>query len=170
MSAGIWFPVIAQFVTCAAFQIVALGMLTSQPWYIRFDPGTDCFARSTANSPECSRSWENSALFVMSLGQFLITALVFNKGPPHRCGLWTNPLLLVAMLVQTLFLFYVLFSSGGVVAEVFAGMVVFPEGAFKRQLLGLLGVNLLVSAFVDQLAIWGWSALRGKTLFGTTLL
>jgi len=100
MSAGIWFPVIAQFVACAVFQIAALVMLAREPWYVRFNPepgatGTNCFARETANSPECSVSWENSAVFIMSLGQFLITAVVFNKGPPHRRPMYTNTWLLL---------------------------------------------------------------------------
>ena len=76
-------------------------MLAQQPWYVQFDPrpastGTDCFARASANSPSCSRSWENSVVFLMSLGQFLITAFVFNKGPPHRAPLWSNMWLMLA--------------------------------------------------------------------------
>lgn len=106
MSAGIWFPVIAQFVVCAAFQLGALGMLSRESWYVRFNPepgatGTNCFARATSNSPECSQSWENSVVFIMSLGQFLITALVFNKGPPHRRPIHTNAYLLLGKNTNT---------------------------------------------------------------------
>ena len=113
MSFGIWLPVIAQFIICAVFQLGALSMLASQSWYRRFDPhpgatGTNCFASETANSPACSESWENSAVFLISLAQFLITAVVFNKGPPHRRPLHTNTWLLIGML----FCFYYLVVVG----------------------------------------------------------
>jgi cation-transporting P-type ATPase 13A2 len=175
MSAGVWFPVIAQFTTCAAFQLAALQALARQPWYIRFDPepgstGTNCFARATSNSPECSSSWENSAVFIMSLGQFLITAVVFNKGPPHRRPLWTNPWLLAAMLAQTSFLLFLIFSGGDVVSKNFAGMVPFPEPLFRAKLALLLMLNFGTSWLAETLAIMSWSALKGRRLCGVTIL
>jgi magnesium-transporting ATPase (P-type) len=175
MSAGIWFPVIAQFVVCATFQLAALIMLAQQSWYVRFDPepgatGTNCFARETANSPECSQSWENSAVFIMSLGQFLITAFVFNKGPPHRRGLWTNTWLLLALVLQSAFLLYAVFSPGGVVSETFAGMVPFPVVGFRFKMLFLLLLNFAASWLADHVAVLGYRALRGKRVCGLTMI
>jgi magnesium-transporting ATPase (P-type) len=222
MSAGIWFPVVAQFLTCAVFQVAALAMLAKQPWYVRFDPhpgatGTNCFARGTANSPQCSASWENSAVFIMSLGQFLITALVFNKGPPHRAPLYTNTWLLLgesrrppraripaavcglqpagvracaadlpprltlglppapprpaaALLSQTLFLLFLVFTPGGPVTETFAGMVAFPSFGFRCQMLGLLGLNLAAAWLADHLSVLVWSAMRGLQVCGMRVI
>ena len=79
-------------------QLLALWQLTRQPWYQRFDPhpeGTNCFDRRQANTAVCSRSHENSTVFLMSLGQYLVAALVFNKGPPFRKPIYTNPWLLL---------------------------------------------------------------------------
>ncbi len=73
-------------------------MLTRQPFYTRFDPhpaGTNCFDRTQSNSTVCSQSYENSIVFLMSLGQFLIAAFVFNKGPPFRRPIYTNLWLLL---------------------------------------------------------------------------
>lgn len=73
-------------------------MLTRQAFYTRFDPhpdGTNCFDRTQANSMACSQSYENSIVFLMSLGQFLIAAFVFNKGPPFRRPIYTNLWLLL---------------------------------------------------------------------------
>ena len=73
-------------------------MLTRQPWYVRFDPhpeGTNCFDRTQANSAACSQSYENTTIFLVSLGQFLIAAFVFNKGPPFRRPIYTNLWLLL---------------------------------------------------------------------------
>jgi hypothetical protein len=73
-------------------------MLTRQAWYVRFDPhpaGTNCFDRHQSNSAICSQSYENSTVFLMSLGQFLIAAFVFNKGAPFRRPIYTNIWLLL---------------------------------------------------------------------------
>lgn len=76
-----------------------MAMLSRQSFYVRFNPypsdGTSCFTAGEANSARCSQSWENSVAFLMALGQFLITAFVFNKGPPHRKPLYTNTGLLI---------------------------------------------------------------------------
>jgi cation-transporting P-type ATPase 13A2 len=170
MSLGIWLPVLAQFGTCATFQVVALALLRAQPWYEQFDPhpvGVNCFARTEANSPECSKSWENSVVFIVSLGQFLATALVFNKGPPHRRSIYTNVWLLLALLFQSTFVLFLVFNSGGgAVAGKFAGMVPFPASEFRWKVLGLLLLNLVASYLMDQLAVWGWQCARGRRLFG----
>lgn len=79
-------------------QLAALLVLTRQPWYTRFDPhpeGTNCFDRTQANSAVCSQSYENTTIFLVSLGQFLIAAFVFNKGPPFRRPIYTNLWLLL---------------------------------------------------------------------------
>lgn len=79
-------------------QVAALLVLTRQPWYQRFDPhpqGTNCFDRTQANSAVCSQSYENTTIFLVSLGQFLIAAFVFNKGPPFRRPIYTNLWLLL---------------------------------------------------------------------------
>jgi cation-transporting ATPase 13A2 len=114
-------------------------------------------------------SWENSALFIMCLGQFLITAVVFNKGPPHRRPLWTNMYLLAAMAVQTVFVLWVLLSPGDPMTKVFAGTIPFPDVAFRLKLLALLGLNAAAAALADQLANYGFAALRGRRCCGLTM-
>ena len=76
-------------------QLLALGVLTHQDWYQAFDPQPSCFTISGSNSDECSQSAENSTIFLMSLAQFLITAVVFNKGAPFRRPIYTNIWLLL---------------------------------------------------------------------------
>jgi magnesium-transporting ATPase (P-type) len=94
-----------------AVQVAALFMLTRQPWYTRFDPrppGTNCFDRHQSNSSQCSMSYENSTVFLTSLAQFLITALVFNKGPPFRRPIYTNIWLLLGEAASCLLLLLLL--------------------------------------------------------------
>lgn len=135
MSLGIWLPVLLQFACCAAFQLGALLLLTRQPWYARFDPhpdGTNCFDRTQANSAVCSQSYENSTVFLVSLGQFLIAAFVFNKGPPFRRPIYTNLWLLLAMSFQTLLLGFLILAPSTPVTHDFAGEDLGSPGPRQR--------------------------------------
>ncbi|KAL4457986.1 hypothetical protein ABPG75_012851 [Micractinium tetrahymenae] len=168
MSLGIWLPVILQFVTCAFFQLAALLMLTRQAFYTRFDPhpdGTNCFDRTQSNSTVCSQSYENSIVFLMSLGQFLIAAFVFNKGPPFRRPIYTNLWLLLALSFQTLFVGLLILAPAGPVGEEFAGLKPFPP-EFRGKVLLLLGANLLVSWLADSFSGWAYQKLKGRRLCG----
>lgn len=164
MSTAIWVPVIVQFLSCAGFQLLSLLLLSREPWYVRFDPShhepesqdfpsATCFSRSTANSPQCSRSWENSTVFLMSLGQFIITALVFNRGPPHRKRIYTNSWLMAVLVVQTAFLLYLIFTPGDVVSREFAGMIAFPIATFRWKLFALLVINYICAWLADRIAL-----------------
>ncbi|KAI3436891.1 hypothetical protein D9Q98_006299 [Chlorella vulgaris] len=166
MSLGIWLPVTLQFATCALFQVAALFMLTRQPWYTRFDPrppGTNCFDRHQSNSSQCSMSYENSTVFLTSLAQFLITALVFNKGPPFRRPIYTNIWLLLALSLQTLFLAVLILAPTGPVGERFAGLMQFPPD-FRGALCLLLLGNLAAAWLTDAFASWAYSRLKGRRL------
>lgn len=73
-------------------------------------------------------------------------------------------------MTQALFLLFLVFAPGGAVLESFAGMVPFPESAFRWKMLGLLGLNFLGSWLADQLSIWAWQAMRGRKCCGTIVI
>ncbi|PSC67462.1 hypothetical protein C2E20_8853 [Micractinium conductrix] len=172
MSLGIWLPVLLQFATCALFQLAALFMLTRQAFYVRFNPhpeGTNCFDRQQANSTVCSQSYENSTVFLMSLGQFLIAAFVFNKGKPFRRPIYTNLWLLLALSFQTLFAGLLILAPAGPVSETFAGLRPFPP-EFRGKLCLLLATNLATSWVSDEFASWAYTKLKGRSLCGRLAL
>jgi cation-transporting ATPase 13A3/4/5 len=47
-----------------------------------------------------AQSPENTVTYIVALAQFIILALVFNKGMPHRSPMWTNLWLVLALLIQ----------------------------------------------------------------------
>ncbi|PRW55974.1 Ca-transporting ATPase [Chlorella sorokiniana] len=171
MSLGIWLPVILQFTTCALFQLAALLVLTRQPWYQRFDPhpeGTNCFDRTQANSAVCSQSYENTTIFLVSLGQFLIAAFVFNKGPPFRRPIYTNLWLLLAMSFQTALLGFLILAPSTPVTHDFAGLVPLPM-EFRSKLCLLLFINLAVSWLADGFGSWLFERLKGRRMCGVAV-
>lgn len=68
-------------------------------------------------------------------------------------ALWRNKWLLSAMVLQTVFLMYLLISPGDGVTHVFAGLVSFPA-SLRGKLLGIMLANL-VAAFGVEFAIRG---------------
>ena len=51
-------------------------------------------------SRTCTQAPENTATYLIALAQFIILALVFNKGRPHRSPLYTNYGLSVSLVLQ----------------------------------------------------------------------
>eukprot|EP00775_Hariotina_reticulata_P010483 gene10483-10642_t len=90
-----------QIAVVIVFQIVVLRSLHRIPWY-----------KPTIGSPDLRtyQAPETTVIYLTNLAQFLILAAVFNKGYPHRQPLWTNWGLTTAMILQTLFFIYSLFS------------------------------------------------------------
>lgn len=54
---------------------------------------------------------ENTVTYVVALAQFIILAVIFNKGMPHRSPLFTNVGLLLALLAQAGWVLYTLYRS-----------------------------------------------------------
>ena len=92
---------VLQIAVVVVFQLAALQSLHRVPWYTR-----------TRGTPDL-RTYvapETTVIYLLGLAQFIILALVFNKGFPHRQALWTNQGLLISLVLQIGFLVYQLFS------------------------------------------------------------
>jgi cation-transporting ATPase 13A3/4/5 len=90
-----------QLAVIIVFQTASLRALYRVPWYTRSLGTPDL---RTIVAPE------TTTIYLMGLAQFLILALVFNKGHPHRMPLWTNLGLTLALVCQLGFLIYSTFA------------------------------------------------------------
>lgn len=61
--------------SCVVLQLLALGSLHRVPWYT---PTTGTTDLRTYVAPE------TSVIYLTNLAQYVILAVVFNKGHPHR--------------------------------------------------------------------------------------
>ena len=126
-----------QLAVVVIFQRAALGLLAAQPGYVRFRGNKDI---SDVVSPE------NTVTYVVALAQFIILALVFNKGMPHRSPLWTNTWLVMALVGQAAFVLYSLFTPDRFNTQIqqlvdtkqFGGIL---SQGFRGKLLGLILAN-----------------------------
>jgi cation-transporting ATPase 13A3/4/5 len=108
---------------------------------------------------------ENTTIYIVCLSQFIILALVFNKGHPHRAPLRTNVGLVVAVLGQAVFLLYTLFAGSAFNSNVQQLMppdsVVSP--GFRGALFALIAANAVV-AFLAELLCAGiqWTVRKSQ--------
>lgn len=131
-----------QLVVVVTFQILAVFvLLRNQPGYV---PARGTPDLRTVKEPEVS------TLYLLGLAQYIVLALVFNKGAPHRKELYTNLTLLGTLTLQVIFVLYTLLR-----VDRFTKWqeVVGYDGVMTvrfRQLLLLLMVTNGVLAFFTQ--------------------
>ncbi|GIL56505.1 hypothetical protein Vafri_11862 [Volvox africanus] len=102
MSPPLMLSTVAQCGVVVVFQLASLWMLKAQPGYIRFRGDRDLHDTVAP---------ENTVTYVVALAQYVVMAMVFNKGMPHRSPIWTNLALMTALLAQTGFVLYTLFVT-----------------------------------------------------------
>jgi len=143
VSAPLLVATVAQLAVVAAFQVAALLLLRASPGGYPPTRGTPDL--KTIVAPE------TSVIYLTCLAQFLVLALVFNRGRPHRRPLWTNPGMVLSMLAQLAFLLYSLFRADAFTKGV--EQLVGDEPPFtprvRGALLALMGANLAAAFFAD---------------------
>ncbi|KAG2500541.1 hypothetical protein HYH03_001317 [Edaphochlamys debaryana] len=162
MSAPLLLSTLAQCVVVVVFQLAGLWLLQAQAGYVRFMGDKELHATVAP---------ENSATYMVALAQFVVLALVFNKGMPHRSPLWTNGWLVAVLVLQTAFVLQTLFSDNLFNTQVqqlvgkedFGGVM---GTAFRWKLFGLL-VLMGLTAYAFEYASIGlvrlvaWARGRG---------
>ncbi|XP_044741130.1 polyamine-transporting ATPase 13A3 isoform X2 [Chrysoperla carnea] len=88
---------IIQMILVGTFQLIAFIHLKKQPWYVPFDP------KDKEISVGCV---ENFTIFTVSSFQYIILAVVFSKGKPHRKPMWTNLGFILSAIGLTIFSLY----------------------------------------------------------------
>lgn len=87
---------IGQLLISVVIQLVSFVLIRYNYWYTPYD--------SNEKSPE---NYENYAIFSTSALQYIVLALVFNKGPPYRQGFqsnWCLSIISVVMVALTIYL------------------------------------------------------------------
>ncbi|GIL93414.1 hypothetical protein Vretifemale_20808 [Volvox reticuliferus] len=160
MSPPLMLSTVAQCGVVVIFQLASLWMLQAQPGYTRFRGDRDLHDTVAP---------ENTVTYIVALAQYVVMAMVFNKGMPHRSPIWTNLALVAALLAQTGFVLYTLFVTDKFNLEVQEmvdknGVVDTP---FRWRLLGLLVGMGAVAISVEYtcmglINLLDWARGRGK--------
>lgn len=91
---------IGQLLIAIAIQLASFIAIQYNDWFVAFESKPE-------NSDE---SYENYAVFSISALQYIVLALVFNKGPPYRQGFQTNWCLSIISVVMVAFTVYLCVS------------------------------------------------------------
>ncbi|KAK5061350.1 hypothetical protein LTR84_007892 [Exophiala bonariae] len=92
-------PLLGQILLCILVQLVAFQTVQSQPWYQ--PPQLDKEKSSVDNS-------QNTALFLVSCFQYILSGIVLSVGPPFRQSMTANVPFVVTLVVVLLMSLYML--------------------------------------------------------------
>lgn len=132
---------IGQLIISIAIQLTSFIIIRYNSWFVPFE-----FDQHL----ESSESYENYAVFSVSALQYIIIALVFNKGPPYRQGLQSNWCLSVISVVIVTFTIYLCISPIEILRSKFE-LKIPPDENFFYVILALSLINLLLAVFHERI-------------------
>ncbi|XP_050438622.1 polyamine-transporting ATPase 13A3-like isoform X2 [Adelges cooleyi] len=122
-------PLVLQILVCALIQRASLFYLGLQKWFVPATPGW-----SDNDMIVC---WENTTLFFTSAYQYIILALVLNKGHPHRQPFYKNLSFTIVVVGLTLFTLLLQANAIPTFSKLF-DIVVLNRTHKKKQMLYLV--------------------------------
>ncbi|XP_022160995.1 probable cation-transporting ATPase 13A3 isoform X2 [Myzus persicae] len=132
---------IGQLVISIAIQLISFIAIRYNDWFVPFQYKED-------GSLE---SFENYAVFSVSALQYIILALVFNKGPPYRQGLQSNWCLSIISVVIVAFTIYLFISPFEILRSKFELKLPPDNSSFFYVVLALGLINLALAVFHEKI-------------------
>ena len=124
------------FVQLFAFQYVKL-----QPWY-------ESFAEEITTAGYLG-PYENSAVFTVSLFQYITAGVIFSKGMPYRKNIFTNKLLIFFILFSTLINLFLGLNQFKFVLNVIV-MRFIPDLKFRFVIIGLSVIHFFIAFLFES--------------------
>jgi len=137
--------IIGQILIAAIAQFWAFYWVRSQIWYTSPPP----YEPGNADKLEAT-NFENSALFLVSSFQYVLTAAVFSIGPPFRKPMRTNGWLMFSLVILGLINTVILLTPPKF-AVILLELMILPYSARTTLLVGV-GVNIIFSVMFER---WG---------------
>lgn len=132
--------------------VISIGIQLISFIAIRYN---DWFVPHVYNEDLPSESYENYAVFSVSALQYIIIALVFNKGPPYRQGLQSNWCLSIISVVMVAFTVYLCISPIEILRSTFE-LKIPPDHHFFYIVLALGLFNLGLAVFHERILCDCW--------------
>ncbi|RLL97324.1 hypothetical protein CFD26_102194 [Aspergillus turcosus] len=132
-------PLLGQISICILTQFVAFKTIQSQPWFQ--PPKIDLDNSNIKNS-------ENTALFLISIFQYIFTSIVLSVGPPFRMPMRANEPLIVTIVVDSIVSSYMLFDPPEWIIETM--QLTFVSRGFAFWLFALAISTFLLSLVAER--------------------
>lgn len=132
---------IGQLVISIAIQLISFIAIRYNDWFVPYE----------FKENESLESFENYAVFSVSALQYIILALVFNKGPPYRQGLQSNWCLSIISIVIVAFTVYLFISPFEILRSKFELKLPPDNSSFFYVVLMLGLLNLALAVFHEKI-------------------
>ncbi|XP_075747083.1 polyamine-transporting ATPase 13A3 isoform X2 [Rhipicephalus microplus] len=151
LTPGILSSLLLQLLLVVLSQVGFMQLLQSQPWYQypSHDPEEDVYDY-----------WDVAALFFLTCYQYVVTALVFNRGPPFQKPFWTNYWFLGNAIVVFTVTTMLLFQACPLITEFFELVKWHPYEKVRLRL------TILLLSFVH----WALAQLLQMYIIRSTIL
>ncbi|KAF2669226.1 hypothetical protein BT63DRAFT_455205 [Microthyrium microscopicum] len=134
VSRKVLIPLLGQIAICIILQLVAFEAVQRQPFYQ--PPILD---RDHSNS----KNSQNTALFLLSCYQYILSAIVLSVGPPYRQPMTQNLPFLMTLLTALLFSTYLLLAPSRPLFKIME--LTFMDAGFKFVLLVIAALGFVAS-------------------------
>jgi len=151
--------IVGQIAITAVAQFWAFYWVRAQTWYTPpppYEPGNSDKLEAT--------NFENSALFLVSSFQYVLTAAVFSIGPPFRKSMWTNGWLMFSLAILGLINMVVLLSPPKF-AMILLDLMILPYSA-RTTLFAGVAVNIIVSVMFERWCVQYLAGIVGSLIKG----
>ncbi|KAK5986009.1 Cation-transporting ATPase [Trichostrongylus colubriformis] len=161
--------VLGQLAIMGGTQLIVFLLTTRQPWFVPYNPprGADI---------EDKRSMQGTAVFYVSVFQYITLVVVYSKGPPYRNTLFSNRPFCASIAFATLLSLLMILWSPTWLLD-FMGNMDLPSVEFRSLLVLYASINAIVSflfekVFVERFLLdymersaltSGFSQLKGET-------
>uniref|UniRef100_A0A8R1DK93 Cation-transporting ATPase n=2 Tax=Caenorhabditis japonica TaxID=281687 RepID=A0A8R1DK93_CAEJA len=151
--------VVGQLVIMGLTQFTIFYATSQQPWFIPYKAPID-------DEVEDKRSMQGTALFCVSMFQYITLALVYSKGPPYRGSLFANkPMCALSVAATLLCLIIVIWPHEWILWTI--GNVELPDLSFRLFIILVAAINSAISYsfetyFVDYFLLGYWERYKKK--------
>lgn len=136
---------IGQLIISIGIQLISFIAVRYYDWFVPY----------VYNEDLPLESYENYAVFSVSALQYIIIALVFNKGPPYRQGLQSNWCLSIISVVMVAFTILLCISPFEILRSTFE-LKIPPDNHFFYIILALGLLNLGLAVFHERILCDCW--------------
>ncbi|KAM8927889.1 polyamine-transporting ATPase 13A2 [Pelodytes ibericus] len=134
---------ILQILIIWVIQLITVFITQSQSWFVPVNV--------TDSVPLHLPNYENTAVFSVSMFQYLILAVVLSKGYPFRKPLYTNVLFLLLLILLLALALWISISPLVFMMDLLQ-LIKVKDFNFKSVLIGLAAVNF-IAAFIVEFAL-----------------
>ncbi|KAK6965762.1 cation-transporting ATPase 13A3 [Biomphalaria glabrata] len=142
ISPGPILSLITQVCLVTAFQVFVYFHVQMQPWFIGF----------RSNLENDYTSHENSAVFIMSMYQYTILAIVFAKGYPYRKAFFTNWWFVLNLIITLAITMWLTIDPDKDLASHFQ-LAILPSIKYRSMYIGIAFIQLVLAYSVEKFII-----------------